>query len=913
MALFFLLLMQISPWISRARAQNKPAEAITAVPLIDRELFFNYPEIRNGKLSPDGKMIAFLKASKGIMNIWVKNVNEPISKSRVLTTSDYPLSDFSWTADSKLILFAHSIWENENFNVYAVDPNESVDSLSDGTPTVRNLTPLDSVSTVLYQVSRKNPDIAWVGVNNRDKKWYDLYSLEISSGSLKLIRRNKDSITRWMFDWTENPQVGIRYRSNDSTAEFLRLNKDGSSTKIFESSVFDITGPLNFSSDNQWLYIKSNKGQNQDLVKLIMLNISSMKMVDVEEDPLHKVDLEACFFSSATHEPIFTTYTDDRIRTYFKDSSLESDFQFLQKKYPGRQIRFLDFSDNDSLILFSTEADDRLPQVYLLDRNQKQASLQYIPQAGLRPYESHFSKMQPIVYQSSDGSNISGYLTLPRGFASRNLPVVVVPHSGPWSRDYWGFNNVVQWLANRGYAVLQTNYRGSAGFGKKFLNAGNRQWGTLMQDDITWGVNELIGRGIADPKRVGILGANFGGYAVLAGLTFTADVYAAGVDINGPSNLLLTFSSLPPSWSGTRKIFQTRVGDTSNTSARNLLVKQSPMLADTSIRTPLMIVYGTNDPMVTKNENDHIVVTMRDSNRKVEYLILPGDSYPFTNITNEMATVARIENFFGKYLRGRSQESMKPETARRLKEIQQDIANTTVGVALPVTAMASFPTPTTDLATGNYNYTILVEVPGRRVPLAMSRLIMSDSANNWVVTDQITGQTGDQADEATYQKGTLKPEIRRTQQRGKIAEYSFNGTEITSTLPDKTVSASVDGAYLHDGAGMDLLIARLPLKEGYRSGFYLIGDDGKAKLYQIKVIGKDTINNEPCLIVELTNADNTGISTKLWINMDHKMAYRMIVPLAAIPGSRMTIVLNQQPSLPKFLLFLWVITPGHGM
>jgi hypothetical protein len=256
---------------------------------------------------------------------------------------------------------------------------------------------------------------------------------------------------------------------------------------------------------------------------------------------------------------------------------------------------------------------------------------------------------------------------------------------------------------------------------------------------------------------------------------------------------------------------------------------------------------------------------------------------------------------------------MKAETSRRLKEIQQDIANTTVGVAVPVTAMAAFPAPSSDLATGNYNYTILVEVPGRRVPLAMSRLIMSDSADNWVVTDQITGQTGDQADEATYQKGTLRPELRRTQQRGKSAEYSFNGTEITSTLPDKTVSASIDGAYLHDGAGMDLLIARLPLKEGYRSGFYLIGDDGKAKLYQIKVVGKDTINNEPCLVVELTNADNTGISTRLWINMEHKMAYRMVVPLASLPGSRMTIALNQQPSLPKFLLFLWVITPGHGM
>lgn len=901
-----------------AWAQDKPvpatvsATAPSAAPLIDRELFFNYPDIRNAKLSPDGKMIAFLKRSKGVLNIWVKNIDEPISKARLLTTSEEPLTEFFWTSDSKFILFAHNIWENENFNVYAVDPSEPVDSVS-GIPNVRNITPMDTVSTVIYRMSKRNPDIAWVGVNSRDKHWFDLYTLEISSGTLKLNRRNRDSISRWIFDWDENPRIGVRYRSLDSTTEILRLNKDGSASKIFDCSVLEEAEPLCFSSDNKWIYLRTNKGEDQELVKVIMLDPVTMKKVDVEQDPLDKVDLDQFVVSEQAHEPIFSSYTDNRRRIYWKDSSFASDYHFLQKKYPGREISFFSFSANDSLLLFSSSADDKLTQVYLFDRNEKRVTQQFTIQNGLKPYESHFSKMESIIYQSSDGTSISGYLTLPKGLGAKNLPVIILPHGGPWERDKWGFNHMVQWLANRGYAVLQMNYRGSAGFGKKFLDAGNKQWGTLIQDDITWGVNELIGKGIADPKRIAILGGNFGGYAVLAGLTFTSDVYAVGVDINGPSNLVSTYNAIPAPWSGTKKVFQDRVGDTSSSAARNLLLRKSPVISAASIRSPLLVVYGTNDPLVTKIENDQIVATLRDSSRKVEYLTIPGDAYPFTGLANEMAVFAKVESFLGKTLRGRAQESMRPETANRLKEIQVDVAGVTVGVAMPVSAMQKFPPPSADLAAGNYNYTILVEVPGRRVPLAMNRLIMSDSANNWVVTDRISGQMGDQSDEATYEKGNLHLETRRTLQRGKMAEYSFNGTEITTTLPDKTSSISVEGAYLHDGAGMDMLIARLPLREGYESGFYLIGDDGKAKLYQIKVTGREIINNEPCLMVELTNADNSGISTKMWINMSHKMAYKTIVPLAALPGAKMTISLNQQPSLPKFLLFLWVITPGHGM
>jgi dipeptidyl aminopeptidase/acylaminoacyl peptidase len=906
-----LLMMLFRSSFVFGQVQQKPSltETSHAVPLIDRELFFDNPEISNGQLSPDGHLIAFLKAYKGVMNIWVKKTDEPTSKARPVTSSEEPLGNYFWTADSKYILFAHNIWNNENYNIYTIDPQDSTDA---GITTVRNLTPMDTSSAVIYAASTKNPDLLWIGMNKRDPRWYDLYTLQISTGAVNLVRKNSDKVSEIIFDWDEQPRLAIRHLATDSSTEILRLNKDGSSTKVYDCSVLEKCRPLKFTNDNQHFYLETNKGENQNLVKLLLVNPETMKSQDLEQDPLNKVDLENTLFSHQTHQLLSTTYVDDRTRIYWKDTSFQADYFFLQKKFPGRNVDFSNASADDQQWLITISSDDKLSQVYLFHRGTKQLVLQYTPQNGLRQYENYFSRTQPFTYQSSDELSIPAYLSLPKGQPAKNLPLIVYPHPGPWSRDERGFNNLVQWLNNRGYAVLQMNYRGSDGFGKKFLNAGNKQWGLLMQDDITWGVNDLIGKGIADPKRIGIIGNNYGGYAVLAGLTFTSDIYAAAVDINGPANLISFSNAIPPGWTGTRKIFKERVGDSSTTTGKNLLRKQSPLNTDSVIRTPLMIVHGMNDPFVKKTENDQIVVALRDSGRKIEYISLPGEGYPFVNPLNGAAVFARVEAFLGKYLHGRFQESMRSDLAKRAKEITVDVETVTLGVAIPVSPVEEFAAPSIDLAAGNYTYSLLVELPGRKVPLAMIRSITGDSLS-WIVTDRILGQAGDQADEATYQKGSLRLISRKTLQKSTVTEYSFLGKEVTTSTGDKTTSETVDGAYLHDGAGIDLLIARMPLREGYITGFYLVGDDGKAKLYQLRVTGRDTINNESCLKVELTNAENTAISTKLWINMAHKMAYRMIVPLASFAGAKMTIELRQQPGLPKFLLFLWSITPAHGM
>ena len=280
--------------------------------------------------------------------------------------------------------------------------------------------------------------------------------------------------------------------------------------------------------------------------------------------------------------------------------------------------------------------------------------------------------MKPVKYPSSDGLEIPAFLTVPKGVEAKNLPAVIVPHGGPWYRDSWGYDAFAQFLANRGYAVLQPNFRGSTGYGKKFIDAGNKQWGDKMQDDVTWGAKYLIAQGIADPKKIGIMGGSYGGYATLAGVAFTPDVYAAGVSIVGPSNLITLLESIPPYWEQIRKLFYERMGDPNTPEGKAQLLRQSPLSAADKIKTPLLVIQGANDPRVTKRESDQIVIALRDRGFPVEYLVAPDEGHGFARPVNNMAMFASAEKFLAKYLGGRYQESMTPEVSTRLKEINVD-------------------------------------------------------------------------------------------------------------------------------------------------------------------------------------------------------------------------------------------------
>ena len=647
--------------LTLAHAQGLP-------PLIDRELFFDNPEIAAASLSPDGSYMAFVKPWRDTLNIWVKGIDEPFGAARLLTTeTKRPIPGFHWSRDSKYVLYVKDNNGDENFNVYAVDPKASPAVGSEAPPS-RNLTGLKGVHIVVYSTPKKHPDIVYIGMNDRDKSWHDLYKLKISTGERTLIRQNTEKVAAWFFDLEGNLRLALRVAVKGDH-DILRVDPSGF-TKVYSCSIFETCAPVRFHKDGKRVYLQTNKGDDTDLIGLALLDLETGKAELIESDPLKRVDLGSAQFSEMTDELVFTDYREDRMRRYFRDKSMEADFKWLAGKWPGQEFGLVSRSLDDRMWLVLLNGDTEPGATYLLDRKTHQLSLQYKIREKL-PRES-LARMKPVRYKSSDGLEIPAYLILPKGVPAKDLPVVVLPHGGPWARDFWGFNAHAQFLANRGYAVLMPNFRGSAGYGKTFLNAGNGEWGGKMQDDITYGVRYLISEGIADPKRVGIMGGSYGGYATLAGVAFTPDLYAAGVDFSGPANLITLLESSPPYWAAQRKIFFARLADLNTTAGRAWLKEHSPLNSADKIKAPLLIVQGANDPRVNRAEAEQIVIALRDRGLPVEYLLAPDEGHGFARPVNNMAAFMAAERFLSEHLGGRYQEGGRPEVVARLKEITVD-------------------------------------------------------------------------------------------------------------------------------------------------------------------------------------------------------------------------------------------------
>jgi dipeptidyl aminopeptidase/acylaminoacyl peptidase len=649
-------------------ANTPVAVAQTSAPLlIDRDLFFGNPEISDAKLSPDGQFIAFIKPYKETGNVWVKRLAEPYSAAHLMTTdTKRPIYDYYWSRDSKYILFRQDKDGDENYNFYAVNPSEAPAAGADA-PAARNLTDAKGARVYFYSLPKTNPDVILVGLNDRDAAWHDLYQLTISTGQRTLLRKNTERISDWVFDEAGKLRLATRTADNGDT-DVLRVD-DAGFTKVYSCNVFESCGTIRFHKDGARVYMVTNKG-DVDLIRLTLFDAATEQEEVVESDPLEKVDFNEAIFSEASDELVATTYEDERTRYYFRDKAVEADFRLIEKKLPGRNLALASRTKDDQLWLVSSRSDTEPEECYLFDRKTKALTRQYrvfekLPRDALAP-------MTAISYASSDSLQIPAFLTLPKGATPKALPLIVLPHGGPWARDVWGYDSWTQFLANRGYAVLQPNFRGSAGYGKKFLNAGNRKWGETMQDDLTWGVKHLVARGIVDAKRVGIMGGSYGGYATLAGVAFTPDVYAAAVSIVGPSNLITLLGSTPTYWESGRKIRDERIGDPSTPEGKAQLERQSPLNSAAKIKTPLLVVQGANDPRVKKAESDQIVIALRDRGFPVEYLVAPDEGHGFARPVNTMAMFASAEKFLAKYLNGRYQETMPADVSARLKEITVD-------------------------------------------------------------------------------------------------------------------------------------------------------------------------------------------------------------------------------------------------
>jgi dipeptidyl aminopeptidase/acylaminoacyl peptidase len=525
-------------------------------PLIDRKAFFGEVQIAGAQISPDGKQIAFLKPYKGVRNIWVKRADEPFSAARPMSAeAKRPISGYFWSRDSRFLLYAQDAGGDENFNVYAIDPAAAPDPAT-GVPPTRALTNLKGVRTVIFAVPKAKPDILYIGLNDRDPRFHDLYEIHISTGEKNLLRQNTEQISSWVFDNAGNLRAAVRTMPSGDT-QILRIEANGF-TPIYTCSVLEDCYLSGFDAANKRVHLVTNKG-DLDLTELDALDVQSGATEKIESDPEKHVDFGYLRRSDVDYRLLFTAYTDDRDRHYFRDKAFERDWDRLQAKMPGMEVRLGSASADENLWIVIGTSDVEPGVTYLWNRNANTLDLQYrvreeIPRASL-------SHVKSIHYKSSDGLEIPAYLTLPAGLPDKNLPLVVFPHGGPWGRDFYGFDPFAQFLANRGYAVLQPNFRASTGYGKRFLNAGNGQWGRLMQDDITWGVKYLEAQGTVDPKRVGIFGISYGGYATLAGVTFTPNLYAAAVAYSAPANLITLLNATPPYWESIRKMLYTRMAD----------------------------------------------------------------------------------------------------------------------------------------------------------------------------------------------------------------------------------------------------------------------------------------------------------------------------------------------------------------
>lgn len=872
------------------------SQAGSPPPLIDRELFFGDPEISNTQISPDGNFIALVKPFKGTRNIWVKRTADPFETAKPITAvTARPIPAYFWSRDGKYILFVQDKGGDENFNVYAVNPADSP-AADQPVPPARNLTDMKGVRAFIYAVPRSEPDAIYVGLNNRDSAWHDLYNVKISSGERTLIRQNTERLTGWIFDLKDQLRLATRSADNGDT-EVLRVDDKGF-TKVYSCNVFESCGPVRFHKDGRRVYLVTNKGEGIDLIRLELFDPATGKEELVESDPLKRVDFGGTSFSEVSDELIATTYTDERERIYWKDKAYEADYRLLRRKIPSKEIAFGSSTKDERLWLVTANSDTEPGERYLFDRQTKKLTLQYRLREKLpRP---SLATMRPVRYKSSDGLEIPAYLTLPKGVAAKNLPVILLPHGGPWGRDSWGYSGLPQFLANRGYAVLQPNFRASTGYGKKFLDAGNKQWGEKMQDDVTWGTKYLIAHGIADPKRIGIMGGSYGGYATLAGVTFTPDLYAAAVSIVGPSNLITLLETIPPYWEPARKLFYARMGDPNTPEGKAQLQAQSPLNHADKIRTPLMVAQGANDPRVNKRESDQIVIALRERGFPVEYIVAPDEGHGFARPVNSMALFAAAEKFLAKYLGARYQESMTPEVAQRLKEIDVDVKTVVLAKKIDTAAVGA-PKPVSDLQPGTSNYNAVIEIGGQSIPLAV-RSEIKEGDGGWVVKETVQTPQGEIADTTTLEKATLILRHRSVKQGSLQIELDFKGNKATGTMSMNGKSQPVDldlgGALFADGAGAYDAIGKLPLAENYATTFRNLDvQTQKIRLKQLKVAGQESVTvpagSFETYRVELSSPDDEAERTTVWIAKNTGRVVRISATLPRLNGAKLTSELVQ--------------------
>ena len=602
---------------------------------LSMEDFFKNPEKSSFNISPNGLLIAYMKPweeGNRMMNIYVKSIDSN-DELRITDASERSIYGFFWMSDER-IAYVQDKGGDENFRLYAVN--------IDGENEV-NLTPFDNVQSQIIDDLEDNPDYMIVGLNIQNQQVHDAYRLDVNSGELTMLAKNPGNISSWM---TDNDGVLRIATTSDgvNTSILYRENESQDFKNILTTNFKESVSPLFFTFDNKELYVSSNRGRDKSAIYTFNLETAKEDKL-IFEHP--EVDVYSLMRSKKRKVITGVSYTTDKTNRVFFDDSREVLQKKIEEKLPNVDIGISSFNKAETKAVVVSYSDKSRGTYYYYDLIKDDL----LKLADLSPWlnEEDMASMTPISYQSRDGLTINGYLTLPVGSTGKNLPVVVNPHGGPWHRDSWGFNPEVQYLANQGYAVFQINFRGSTGYGREFWEISFKQWGKTMQDDITDGVNWLISEGIADPDRVAIYGASYGGYATLAGLTFTPDLYACGVDYVGVSNLFTFIETIPPYWELYRQMFYEMVGHPEID--KQLLTEGSPALNVEKIKAPLFIAQGANDPRVKKSESDQMVEALKNQGVDVPYMVKENEGHGFHNEENKFDFYRAMTEFLDKHLK----------------------------------------------------------------------------------------------------------------------------------------------------------------------------------------------------------------------------------------------------------------------
>ncbi len=611
----------------------------TNVELIPRDILFGNPVKTSPQVSPDGKQMAYLAPVNNVLNVWVGTIGQDDDRP-VTNDVERGIRFYTWAADNKHILYLQDVGGNENWRLYATNL-ESQET--------RDLTPFENVQARVIDRDKHFPNELLIGMNKDNPQVHDVYHLDLASGELTLVTKNPGNIVGWVTDANFKVRGALAMAPDGSMHLQVRQNEESEWTEIVTWGPEDnrTSGPIGFTLDGQSIYLQDSRDYNAG--RLVKMDIATGAITVIAEDP--EYDVGSTMIHPDTREIQAVAFDRDRLEWSVLDDSIKADFEYIRGLHRG------DFSvssrdDADATWIVAFTVDNGPVPFYAYDRKTRTATFLFDNQPALNEYT--LATMEPISFTSRDGLTIHGYLTLPPEEERRNLPLVLNVHGGPWARDDWGYRPDVQWFANRGYVCLQVNYRGSTGYGKAFMNAGNKEWGGKMHDDLVDAVNWAVERGIADPKKVSIFGGSYGGYAALVGATFTPDVFCCAVDIVGPSNIITLIQTIPPYWAPLVSIFHQRVGDPST--EEEFLKSRSPLFKVDQIKIPMLIGQGANDPRVKQAESEQIVEAMKSKGIPYEYMLFPDEGHGFAKPENRLKFYAAAEKFLAKYMGGRYEE-----------------------------------------------------------------------------------------------------------------------------------------------------------------------------------------------------------------------------------------------------------------